>query len=212
MSAMTSVPVSASAGGSTSGSFGAPSVTVSAARIAGPIGSGRSAERPLGRSIDTTGLPDAFTSSTTVASRPASGVESPVPNSASTIRSDSRICGRDRIQAPSSSISATSSAERAQTVEVGARVVPHVGRAADEPDADRYATLAQQPRDDEPVPAVVAFAAEDRDAPGREVRERRTPSRRPPRGRRVPSGRETARRRRSCGDRPRASGRCSGRA
>ena len=55
MSAMTRWPASASAGGSTSGSFGAPSVTVVVACIAGPIGSDRSAESPLGRSMATTG-------------------------------------------------------------------------------------------------------------------------------------------------------------
>ena len=52
MSAMTMSPARVSAGGSTSGSFGAASVTVSPASIDSPIGSAESADRPDGRSID----------------------------------------------------------------------------------------------------------------------------------------------------------------
>ena len=51
MSATTRSPARSRAGGRTSGSFGAPSVTVSAAWMAGPITSCVSADRPLGRSI-----------------------------------------------------------------------------------------------------------------------------------------------------------------
>ena len=49
MSAMTTSPARVSAGGSTRQSFGAASVTVSAASMDGPIGSGESAESPDGR-------------------------------------------------------------------------------------------------------------------------------------------------------------------
>ena len=55
MSAMTMSPARVSPGGSTSGSLGAPSVTVVSASIDSPIGSASSAERPDGRSIETTG-------------------------------------------------------------------------------------------------------------------------------------------------------------
>ena len=55
MSAMTMSPARISPGGSTSGSFGAAMVTVRPASIESPIGSGESADRPDGRSIDTTG-------------------------------------------------------------------------------------------------------------------------------------------------------------
>ena len=86
MSAMTTSPASALAGGSTSGSFGAPSVTVIDASMQSPIRSGVSADSPLGRSIDTIGMSDALMSATTVSSIPASGAtSSPVPKIASTI-------------------------------------------------------------------------------------------------------------------------------
>ena len=55
MSAMTMSPARISAGGSTSGNFGAPSVTVTPASIESPISSCESADRPEGRSIDDDG-------------------------------------------------------------------------------------------------------------------------------------------------------------
>src|SRR5580765_3342399 len=85
MSAMTMSPARISAGGRTSGSFGAAIVTVKPASIDGPIGSGESADRPDGRSIATIGMPDALTSATTDSMRPDSGALSPVPKIASTI-------------------------------------------------------------------------------------------------------------------------------
>ncbi len=85
MSAMTMSPAWFSAGGSTSASFGAPSVIVRPASIDGPIGSGESDDRPDGRSIATTGMPDALTSVTTDSMKPEMGALSPVPKMASTI-------------------------------------------------------------------------------------------------------------------------------
>ena len=70
MSAITMSPACISAGGRTSGSFGAPSVTVMAASIASPTRSDVSADRPEGRSIATTGMPEPLTSATTVSSMP----------------------------------------------------------------------------------------------------------------------------------------------
>ena len=58
MSAMTRSPACVSAGGRTSGIFGAPSVTVIDASIASPSSSCVSADRPVGRSIATTGTPE----------------------------------------------------------------------------------------------------------------------------------------------------------
>ncbi len=85
MSAMTMSPARVSAGGSTSGSFGAASVTVRPASIDGPIGSGESADRPDGRSIATIGMPDALTSVMTDSMKPDTGAFNPVPKIASTI-------------------------------------------------------------------------------------------------------------------------------
>ncbi len=87
MSATARSPARSRAGGSTSGTLGAPSVTVSAAWMAGPITSWVSAETPLGRSIAITGTGELLTSSTIVSIRPDSGDFRPVPNRASTMRS-----------------------------------------------------------------------------------------------------------------------------
>ena len=93
MSAITMSPARVSAGGRTSGSFGAASVTVVPASIEAPIGSDVSADRPDGRSIDTTGMPEALTSAMTLSIRPCTGALSPVPKIASTIRVQSRDLG-----------------------------------------------------------------------------------------------------------------------
>ena len=85
MSAMTMSPACVSPGGSTSGSFGAASVTVSVASIEGPIGLGESADNPDGRSMATTGMPDALTSAMTDSISPLTGDVSPVPKIASTM-------------------------------------------------------------------------------------------------------------------------------
>ena len=63
-------------------------VTLSVASTAGPGISAVSAESPLGRSTETTGRSDAFRSATIVSASPASGPLTPVPNNASTTRSD----------------------------------------------------------------------------------------------------------------------------
>src|SRR4029453_10275858 len=85
MSAITMLPACASAGGNTSGNFGAASVTVRPAWIDGPMASAESADKPDGILIDTAGMPEAFTSATTDSINPESGVLSPVPKIASTI-------------------------------------------------------------------------------------------------------------------------------
>ena len=107
MSATTMVPASASPGGSTSGSLGAASVTVMAARMHSPIGSAWSADKPVGRSTATTGMLEALTSAATVSSMPASGDLRPVPKIASIIRSHCEISEKCRSQACSSEISTT---------------------------------------------------------------------------------------------------------
>ena len=63
-----------SPGGSISGSFGAPNVTVSVASITGPMEAGSSADSPLGRSTATTGVPPALRSRAIAAARPSSGL------------------------------------------------------------------------------------------------------------------------------------------
>ena len=86
MSAITTSPAWSSAGGSTSGILGEASVTVIDACTAWPTTCDVSAERPLGRSIDTTGTSSVLRSATTVSSSPASGGLSPVPTIASMTR------------------------------------------------------------------------------------------------------------------------------
>ena len=87
MSATTTSPACVAPGDTSSGSFGAPSVTVRVASIVSPIRPVVSADKPDGRSTDTIGTPDALRSSTTVRQRPSSGRASPVPKSASTTTS-----------------------------------------------------------------------------------------------------------------------------
>ena len=107
MSAITTSPACASPGGSTSGSFGAASVTVIDASMQSPIRCGVSADRPLGRSIETIGMSDALTSATTVSSMPASADFRPVPKIASTISVHCEISEKCSSQACSSPISTT---------------------------------------------------------------------------------------------------------
>ena len=105
MSAITTSPAWSSPGGSTSDSFGAASVTVIAADRHWPSRCGVSAERPLGRSTDTIGMPITLTSATTVSSRPASGALSPVPTIASTMseqRCTSEACSSQRCSSSTS--------------------------------------------------------------------------------------------------------------
>ena len=66
MSAITTSPAFISAGGRTSGSFGAARVTVTVASIESPITSHVSALMPDGMSIDTIGTPASLMSATTV--------------------------------------------------------------------------------------------------------------------------------------------------
>ena len=164
MSAITTSPQCGSAGGSTSGSFGTASVTVSVASMCGPVGSALSADSPDGRSIDTTGRSAALMSATTVSKSPASGVFSPVPKSASTSRSQPRISEKWSSQAWRVVDLDDRVAEVAEDLEIDARVAAHFGDGADQERRHVDAALQQRPRDDESVAAVVAAAAEHRDA------------------------------------------------
>ena len=107
MSAMTMSPARVSPGGRTSGSLGAPSVTVVSASIESPIGSTASAERPEGTSIDTTVIPAALTSAMTDSMRPDTGALRPVPKIASTMIEQSRTSEKCSSQAWLSPISTT---------------------------------------------------------------------------------------------------------
>ena len=112
MSAMTMSPARVSAGGRTSGSFGAASVTVIAASIESPIGSAESADNPDGRSIATTGMPEALTSAATLSIRPESGAFKPVPKIASTMSVQSVTSEKWSSQAWLSAISTAVSPRR----------------------------------------------------------------------------------------------------
>ena len=114
MSATMRLPTCRRAGGSTRGSFGAPSVTVSDASTHGPISSLVSEDIPLGRSIATTGRPIALTSSTTVWKNPDSGVLRPVPNRASTTTSHPAISEECSSHCSSRATSTTGSPSRAR--------------------------------------------------------------------------------------------------
>ena len=158
-------PACASPGGSTSGSFGAASVTVIEASMQSPSRCGVSADRPLGRSIETIGMPDALTSATTVSIIPPSGDFRPVPKMASTISVHCEISEKCSSHACSSSISTTVTPSRPRMSRL-VRASPRTSAsAADDEDRGVDAALEQRPRDDEAVAAVVAAAAEHRDPP-----------------------------------------------
>jgi hypothetical protein len=69
--------------------------------------------------------------------------------------------------APSSRAASNGAGRRArQALEVGERIALQLARVAEEQYVDLAPGLAQQPRGDQPVAAVVALPADDRDAPG----------------------------------------------
>ena len=158
-----------SAGGSTRGSFGAASVTVMSASIDCPMGSAESADRPDGRSIATTVMPEALTSAMTVSTRPETGAFSPVPKIASTIAC-SRATSRGAAPRPPLSRDFDDrDAQAAEDLEVDPGIAAHVGDLSDAGTRHVDIALRERSRDDEAVAAVVAAAREDDDAPVDEV-------------------------------------------
>ena len=107
MSAITTSPACSSPGGSMSGSFGVASVTVIDASMQSPMTCGVSADRPLGRSIETIGIDEAFTSATMVSIIPPSADFRPVPKIASTMSVHCEISEKCSSQLCSSLISTT---------------------------------------------------------------------------------------------------------
>ena len=103
---------------------------------------------------------------------PSSGVFRPVPNSASTTmsrRSTSAPCSSQSWRVRTST---TSRPRRPRMSRFSARVAADVGRGADDEDLHVDAALPEHARHDEPVAAVVAAAAEHRDARLAQVVER----------------------------------------
>src|SRR3954453_4897774 len=169
MSAMTMSPAGVSAGGRTIGIFGEARVTVRPASIDGPSGSAESADSPDGRSIATTGMPDALTSATTDSMNPEIGALRRVPKIASTISVQSptsETCSSQAwLAATSTTVRPTrprisrvmaGAPEPAEDFEVDAGVAADVLDAADQEHRDFNAALPQGPRHDEAVAAVVA--------------------------------------------------------
>ncbi len=216
MSAMTMSPACVSAGGSTSGSFGAPSVTVIAASIG--VADRARASRRRGRTADrsaTTGMPEALTSATTVSSSPLSGaLQAGAEDRVDDERRSSEISEKCSSHAWLSAISTTVRPRRPRISRL-VRASPRTSatrpiRNTDDVDA----ALQQRARDDEAVAAVVAAAAQHA-RPGARAGRRSVglDAPRRPGGRRSPSARATeCRCRRSSGDRLRASARRSARA
>ena len=187
MSAITMSPARVSAGGSTSGSFGAASVTVSPASIESPIGSGESADSPDGRSIATTGMPErVHVGDDRLDAGPRAARSDPVPKIASTMSVQSLTSEKCSSHAWLSAISTTVRPRRPRISRL-MRASPRTSatrpiRKTDDVDA----ALQQRPRDDEAVAAVVAAAAEDGDLALRQVAVHRLHRRHRPGGRRSP--------------------------
>ena len=196
MSAMTSLPASASAGGSTSGSFGARQ-RHRERRVRPPARArrGLSADRPLGRSIDDDRpARDAFRSATIVSASPVSGALSPVPNSASTMTSDAEHVRAVQLPRGRVARSRRRRRPRSRSTSRFARASPFdVGRRADEvhADVDVAARAACARRRSRRRRCCRARRARRRASTASAV-ERATPSPRRPAGRRSPSARSTA--------------------
>ena len=97
-------------------------MTVIDASMQSPISCGVSADRPLGRSIDTIGMSEALTSATTVSIMPVSGDFRPVPNMASTISEHLEISEKCSSQLCSSPTSTTVTPSRPRMSRFDARV------------------------------------------------------------------------------------------
>ena len=165
MSAITTSPAYASAGGSTSGSFGAARVTVIVASMQSPIRCGVSADTPLGRSIDTIGISDALTSATTVSIMPVSGDAETGPED----RIDDQRTLRDlgEMQLPTLLVADLHDGQPkpAQDVEIRPCVASHIGERTDDEHERVNPPLQQRAGDDEPVASVVPASTEHRDTP-----------------------------------------------
>ena len=155
------------------------------------IGSCESADRPDGRSIETTGMPEALTSATTVSISPESGAFRPVPKIASTISVQS-LTSRE-VQLPRLAVGDLDDgeAEPAEDLEVRPRVARTSATRPIRNTDDVDAALQQRARDDEAVAAVVAAAAEHGDLALDAGRRTSPPSPPRPGGRRSPSARAT---------------------
>ena len=172
MSAMTRSPACVSAGGNTSGIFGAASVTVIDASTAGPSSAALSADRPVGTSMATIGTPRPLRSATTVSSSPVSGPRKPVPRIASTTSSQSDSSPKCSSHSCALVHLDDRHANAAEDLEVRAHVAPHVGHAPEQEHCRVDAALHERAGDHEAVAAVVAAAAYDGDAARRQVVER----------------------------------------
>ena len=166
---MTMSPARVSAGGRTSESFGAASATVIPASIESPIGSGESADRPDGRSIETIGIPEPFTSATTVSMSPdkrrvQAGAEDG-------IHDESAVADFREVKLPRLAVGDLDHghAEPAENVEVRPGVAADLGDLADQKDQDVDVALQQRTRHHEAVAAVVAAPAEDRHLPFQQI-------------------------------------------
>ena len=167
MSAITRSPACASAGGNTSGIFGAASVTVIDASIAGRSSSARVGRQP-GRQID---RDDRHAELVDVGhdrlEQPGQRPRKPGAES----RVDDQIALGDfgEVQLPLLRVGDLDDghADAAEHLEVDARVAAHLGDAAEQEDRSLDAALHQRARDHEAVAAVVAAAAQHADAAGR---------------------------------------------
>ena len=195
-----------SAGGSTSGIFGAASVTVIDASIASPSTSCESADTPVGRSIATTGTPEAVDVRHDGLEQPAQR-DRGIPCRGSRPRSVA-LGDLAEVQLPFLRVRDLDDgqADAAQDLEVGSRVAAHVRDAAEQEHRTFRCRAARA--------CARRRTRRRRCCRGRTARRRgstadprtRPPSPPPPGARRSPSARPTGCRcRRSCGDRPRAS-------
>ena len=147
-----------------------PSVTVMPASIESPIGSCESADRPDGRSIATTGMPERVDVGDDRLEQAATAARSgPVPKIASTISVQSLTSEKCSSHAWLSAISTTVRPRRPRISRFDARVAADVGDAADQEHRHVDAALHQRARDDEAVAAVVAAAAQHGDLPLEQV-------------------------------------------
>ena len=207
MSAITRSPARRSAGGSTSGTFGAASVTVIVASMLSPGGSWESADRPArqvdGHDRDPRAVDIGDDRLEDARDRSAeAGAEDGV---------DDQIAARDlrEVQLPRLRVGDLDDGQ-AEAAERSSRLTRASPRTSATEPSSRHeqldAALRQRARDDEAVAAVAAAAAQHRHASAG-AHPRTTPrSPRRPADRRSPSARATeCRCPRSSGDPPRAS-------
>ena len=110
MSARRTSPHNSRPGSSRCPGFMRKKVTVRVACTTAPSARPVVPSRPLGTSTASTGLPDALMAATTSAATPSSGLDSPAPNSASTMRSAPAKVADVSFRPPPPSASATAAA------------------------------------------------------------------------------------------------------